>query len=109
MNTLTKVLTTLALTVTVAGAANAAKLVASDNYVTTDLCIKAAKGSKIVLLKAIKSSGLSKSFVVNNVKCNDSHITYFVAKHGNKPEAMNDMLNQYLKAGKVSISDIASL
>jgi len=109
MKTITKVLATLTMSLTLASVANASNLVATDNQVSTELCMIAAQGSRAKLHNAIKDSGLSKSFVVYNVKCNDKNITEFVAQHGKSPKKINTLLNKGRNKGKVSISDIASL
>ncbi len=109
MKTFTKVLATLTLSLSVAGMANASILIAKDSSVSTELCMKAASSNKFALNKAIKSSGLSKSFVVNNIKCNEKNITEFVSQHGKSPVKMNALLNQGLKNVQVTINETASL
>jgi len=109
MNTFTKVLATLAISVSLTSAANATKLVVTDNEISTELCITAAQGNRAKMHNAIKNSGLSKSFVVNKVKCNDQNITDFVAQYGKSPAKMNALLNQGRRKGNVNISDIAAL
>jgi len=109
MKTFTKVLATLTLSLSVAGMANASSLIAKDNSVTTKLCMTAATGNRIDMQQAIKSSRLSKSFVVKNIKCNEQGITEFVAQHSKSPTKMNALLNQSLNKGQVTIQDLASL
>jgi len=109
MKTFTKVLATLTLSLSVAGMANASSLIAKDNSVTTKLCMTAATGNRIDMQQAIKSSRLSKSFVVKNIKCNEQGITEFVAQHSESPTKMNALLNQSLNKGQVTIQDLASL
>lgn len=109
MKTLTKVLTTLTLSLTVAGMANASTLIAKDQSLTTELCMTAASGNRAKMHNTIKNSGYSKSYIYYNVKCNDQNITEFVAQHGNSPKQMNSMLSQGRTKGRVSINDIASL
>ena len=109
MKTITKVLTTLTLSLSIAGMANASTFTAKDNSVTTELCMTAASGNRVAMSKAIKSSRINKSALVNKVKCNDQNITDFVAQYGNSPEKMNALLNRAIKKGSVTINDIASL
>lgn len=109
MTTLAKFLTTLTITLSVTSMANGATLQATDKSLSTNLCMKAAQGNRAVMHNAIKESGLSKSFVVYNIQCNNQNITEFVAQYGQQPEKINSLLNQGKQAGKVSISDIASL
>jgi len=117
MKTLTKtlskkfatVLTTVTLSLSVAGFANASSFVAQVNSATTELCMTAASGNRVAMNKAIKSSRISKSALVYKVKCNDLNITDFVAQHGDSPEKMNNLINKGLRKGQVSITDTASL
>ena len=108
MKTITKALVTLTMSLTLVGAANASKLVATDNQISTELCMIAAQGNRVKMHNAIKNSRLSKSFVVYNVKCNDKDITEFVTQYGKYPSKINALLNKGLKS-RVSINDIAAL
>ena len=79
MNTLTKTLATITLSLSTIGMANAAdSLFAADESVSSKLCVVAAQGSKIQLHKSIKDSGLSKRYIAENVTCNDQNILAFV-------------------------------
>ena len=109
MNNLSKVLATMTMPLAIAGMANASELVAADNSVSTKLCMAASQSSRITMLNAIKGSGLSKSYIIYNVKCNDQNITDFVALHGKSPIKMTTLLNQGRNKGHVTINDIASL
>ena len=109
MKTVTKILTTLTLSLSLVGIANASTLVAKNNSISTELCMTAASGSKNAMHKAIKESRLSNSYVVYNIKCNEQNITDFVTKYGKSPNKMNALLNRGRNKGNVSINDIASL
>lgn len=109
MNTFTKTIATLTIALSSIGAANAASIVPENNSITSNLCATAASGNRAAMHNAIKESGLSKSFVVYNVKCNDESITSFVKNYGKSPEKMNMLLQQGRHKGQVSIHDIASL
>jgi len=109
MKTITKILTTLTVSLSLVGMANASNLVANDDSITTQLCMAAASGKRTVLHNTIKNSGLSKSFIVYNVKCNDKNITDFVVYHGESSEKINAVLNRARTKGKVSINDVAAL
>ena len=109
MQTLTKVLTTLTVSLTLTGMASATTLVAKDHSISTELCMTAASGNRATLNNSIKNSGLSKSFIVYNIKCNSQSITDFVAQYGKSPTKINKLLNRAKNKGKVTISDIASL
>jgi hypothetical protein len=109
MKTLTKVLTTLTLSLSISGIVNASTFIAKDNSITTELCMAAASGNRVAMHKAIQNSRLSKSYVVYNVKCNTQNITDFVSQYGKSPERMNTLINQGSKKGHVRINDTASL
>lgn len=109
MKTVTKILTTLTISLSLVGLANASALIAQDSSISTELCMKAASGSRVAMHKAIKESRLSNSYVVYNIKCNEQNITDFVSKHGKSPEKMNALLNRGRVKGHVSINDIAAL
>lgn len=109
MNTFTKTLTTIALTLSTIGMANAANaVVAADDSVTTKLCVTAAEGSRIQLHKAIEDSGLSKKYIAQNVTCNDQNILEFVQVHSESPETMNKVLTNGRYNTNVKITDLAS-
>jgi hypothetical protein len=109
MKTVTKILTTLTLSLSLVGIANASTLVAKNKSISTELCMAAASGSRISMNKAIRESRLSNSYVVYNIKCNEQNITDFVTKYGKSPKQMNALLNRGRTKGHVSINDIASL
>lgn len=107
MNYLTTALITLSLSLT--ATANATNIVAKDDTRATKLCLTAAQGNRAAMYNAIKASGYSKHYVVNNIKCNNQHITEFVAQHGKSPDRMNAILNNHRSTQRVSITDIAKL
>lgn len=109
MNTATKTLTISTLLLLVTSTTYAATFEATNNYVTTQICIAAAEGHRARLYKTIQESGLSKSFVTNKVKCNNQNITAFVAKHGRSPDAINNMLNKYRKDKNTNHGSLAKL
>lgn len=113
MNTLTqkmtKTLTVIALTLSTMGVANAAsKVVATDDYVTTKICVAAAGESRIQLRHVIADSGLNKRFVVNKVTCNDQNILEFVQEYGDKPDEMVNVLTNGKYNTNVNITDLAA-
>lgn len=109
MNTITKILTTLTLTLAITGSVNAASFKATDNLATTQVCVAALKGSNIKLRKTIKENRLSNRYVANKVFCNDLHIMQFVTKYGKSPEKINSMLSKYRTPQRVEITDFAKL
>ncbi len=109
MNTFTKTITTIALTLSTIGMANAAnQVVAADDSVTSKLCVVAAQGSRVELHNAIKESGLSKKYIAQNVNCNDQSILEFVQTHSDSPEKINNVLTNGRYNTNVNITDLAS-
>jgi hypothetical protein len=107
MNYLTTALITLSLSLT--ATASATDIVAKDDTRATKLCLTAVQGNRAAMYNAIKASGYSKHYVVNNIKCNNQHITEFVAQHGKSPDRMNAILNNHRSTQRVSITDLAKL
>lgn len=110
MNKLTKTLSTIVLTLSTIGMANAANsVVAADDYVTTNLCVVAAEGDRIKMHKAIKDSRLSKNFIAENVTCNDQNILAFVEAHAENPTKINNLLMNGQYDTEVKITDLAAV
>jgi len=109
MNTMTKVITAMTFSVATIGAANAAQYIATDSYVGTELCVKAAKGNEFRMGKAIKANNLTKQYVIENVQCNNMNILSFVEEHGRNADGMQEFLTEGTYQGKVKITDIAAL
>ena len=108
MNTLTKTLATITLSLSTIGMANAAdSLFAADESVSSKLCVVAAQGSKIQLHKSIKDSGLSKRYIAENVTCNDQNILAFVQDYAKDPDEMNNALTNGKFNTNVEIIDLA--
>jgi len=108
MNTLTKTLTTIALTVSTIGMANASSTyVAADDYVTSKICTFAVQGDRMELHKAIKDSRLSKKFIAENVTCNDQNIVAFVQENAENPARINNVLTGGKFKTKVKVTDLA--
>jgi len=109
MNTLTKTLTTITLTLSTMGVANAStKVVAADDNITSRICVAAAGESKIQLHKVIKESGLSKKYIAEKVTCNNQNILSFVQEFGDDPEKMNNALTNGRFNTQVNITDLAA-
>jgi len=106
---MTKILTTLTLSLTIAGASNAASFHATDSSVTTDVCMAAVQGNKMKFRKTVKENRLRMDYVANKVQCNDQHIMNFVAQYGKNPEKINTLLSKYRKPQHVEITDLAKL
>ncbi|MFT4652402.1 MAG: hypothetical protein ACJA0G_000390 [Kangiellaceae bacterium] len=105
MKLLTKVTVISALTFSLAGIANAGSaLETTDNYITSKLCVAAAQGDKAKLARGMKSARLSKSYVINKMKCNNLSFTTFVDKYGTKTDEVFDYLisSKYSKEQKVA-------
>ena len=108
MKTLTKVLATTIISIAAIGSTNATSYSATNESNVTNLCMVAAQGSRIEMNKAIKESGLSKSYIYENVNCNNVHIADFALSH-NPSEKVAAILMQGQRKGTVSINDIAKL
>ncbi len=109
MNKLINTLAVITLSVSAMGVANASQqLVGTDDSVTTNICLSAASGKKIELLKAIKDSGLSKRYVAENVQCNNMDIVQFVEKYGANPVATNDYITRGEYSRDLDISTLAA-
>ena len=109
MNTTTKVLTTLALSLTIASSVNATSFEATNNSVTTKICIAAVEGNKNKLRNTIKENKLAKSYVSNEIKCNNLHLMEFVAKYSKSPEKINNLLSKYKKKSTTHMTSLAKL
>lgn len=105
MNTTTKILSTIVLTFT-GLSANAAEFVATDKAESTNLCVTAANGNKMKLNHMLKNSHLNKSFIIENVKCNDLPFLAFVEQQGNQPEKIIAMMTRGQRKGNVEITDL---
>ncbi|WP_448564610.1 DUF3718 domain-containing protein [Thalassotalea ganghwensis] len=109
MKTLTKVLATAVISIATVASANAANFKASNESNITNLCMVAAQGTRIEMNKAIKESGFSKSYIYENVNCNNQHITDFALDNNPTPDKVAALLMQGQRKGSVSINDIAKL
>jgi hypothetical protein len=93
MKNLTKSIFIAALACSSIGFANAAsEFVAGNNNAGTEVCIAAAQGSRLKLLKTLNESGVSKRYVVKNVKCNEQDFITFVEQYGNNVEKINNFM-----------------
>ena len=106
---MTKTLTTIVLTLSTIGVANAStKFVAADDYLTSKLCVVAAQGSRIQLRSMIKESGFSAKHIAKNVTCNDQNIVEFVQDHAENPNKINRLLMGGKYRTQVNITDLAA-
>lgn len=95
----------LSLGLTTAASANSA-FVAADDNITSQICVVALEGSKAKLNRVLKQTRLTKQYIVDNVTCNGTPITEFVAQNGSNPNS----INAYITNGDYSASDfIASV
>ncbi|MBO1255484.1 DUF3718 domain-containing protein [Alteromonas sp. 5E99-2] len=110
MKTLTKVITTTVLTLSAIGFASASEqLVPTDSFTGTKLCVVAAKGNKLKLNRAINKSGMSKRYIVENLKCNGMDLVSFVEQHGSNSHKINTFLAGKGYSKNTGTTDIASL
>lgn len=104
MNTNTIVLATIiAMSFTVS--AQAAKLIAVDESIATNLCVTAATGNRAAMHNTIKSSGYSSKFIASKIECNGENLLSFVENNGTNSESMLRMLDRTKTS--VSITDLA--
>ena len=96
-------LTVAALTTAVSANAGQMSFTKADNSTASNLCYAALRGNRANMHKEIKATGLSKSFVIDNVTCNNMSIGSFVAQYGS--ESMQNMIPQ---TTKVRVIDIAA-
>jgi len=97
MNKTITLLTTSTLLLLTTAATNAQTFEATDDAISTQICIAAAEGNKARLNRTIANFRLNKTFVANKIKCNGQDITTFVAQHGKSSENIVAMLNKYLE------------
>lgn len=109
MKTLNILLISTTLSLSLIGAANATKYQSTDNKISTQICMTAAQGSRIEMYRSMKDSGFSKSFIYNNVKCNDQHLSTFIAENNVKSDQINTLFKHNQRKVKVSINDLAKL
>ena len=75
----------------------------ADNSAATQLCYTAVQGNRPMMNREIKALGYRKSYVIDNVMCNNMSIGSFVAQYGS--ETMQKMIPQ---TTKVRVIDIAA-
>ena len=110
MKTLTKVIAISVLTLSTIGFASASeKLVPTDNFTGTKLCVVAAEGNKLQLNRAINKSGMNKGYIVENLKCNGMDLLSFVEQHGSNSHTINTFLAGKDYNKNKNTTDIASL
>ncbi|WP_286235248.1 DUF3718 domain-containing protein [Thalassotalea sediminis] len=85
-----------------------AKLTAGDKSTSTKICMSAASGSRIALLKSVEQSGYSRQYIYKNLACNELPVTDFVAQYGKSPEKINAMLSRGQYKGQVTIQDVVA-
>ena len=66
----------------------ATEVVAADNSRLTKLCVTAAAGNIAVMHNMIKTSGYSRSFIIENIQCNGENIISFIKKNGSNADSM---------------------
>lgn len=108
MNTFSKIIATVTFTFAAATAANAAEFVGTDKSVTTKLCLAAADGNRVDMRHAVKDSRLTKSFIVENVKCNDIDILAFAQRYNDKSGAINKYMGADKQESSITITDIVA-
>ena len=107
MKTVNKFALASVLTSCVVFSGQAIELKAGDNSSLTQLCLTAASGNRAATYNAIKATGYSHNFVMDNVRCNADDMISFVQQYGKNSE---DMIRALQRRGtQVTISDLAML
>jgi len=107
MNILNSIAVISTLSAGIVFSSQAVELKAGDNSTFTELCITAASGNRAATYNAIKASGYSKTFVVNNVQCNSADMISFIQQYGENIDGMIKALED--NGTHVSIKDLAML
>lgn len=79
----------------------------ADNSAATKLCNTAVKGNRPMMYKEIKSQGYRKSYIQNNLMCNNMSVGAFVAQYGS--EAMQRLLPQKTNVKVIDIATNSSM
>jgi hypothetical protein len=97
MKNLTKSIAIIALACSSIGFAQAAnEFVATNNTTDTEICVAAAEGNRLKLLKTLKDASLSKNYVVENVQCNELSFVDFVEQYSKE----STKINKFITNGK---------
>jgi len=100
-----KIAAATVITLGLATTAQAAKVIATDKGITTNLCVTAASGNRAAMHNTIKASGYSSKFVASKVQCNGESLLSFVENNGKNSASMLKMLDR--STTSVSITDLA--
>lgn len=105
MKTFAKTIAVIGLTFgAISGVAAQPTLVASDNSVTSQLCVTAATGDAMQLHKKMKTLRVSKSYVTEQLTCNGMPVVEFVEQYGKHVADVND----YVTSGEYSDSKLTA-
>lgn len=107
MNVFKKVVAMSVLSLSTVVSSQAVELRAADKTSFTQLCMTAVSGNRAATHNAIKESGYSKNFVINNVQCNSKDMITFIQQYGNNVESMVNALDK--QGTHVTIKDLAML
>ena len=110
MKILTKSIAIIALTCSSIGAVNAAnEFVAGNQSMDTEICLVAAEGNRLKLLKTLKDAGLSKRYVAEKVQCNNLSFVDFVEQYSNNVEKINNFITNGKYMDSQVVAKVASL
>lgn len=109
MKNLTKSIVIIAFACSSIGVANAAsEFVAADKTTGTEICVVAAEGNRLRLLKTIKDAGLSKRYVAEEMRCNHLNFIDFVEQYGQDVVKINNFITNGKYSTEQQIAKVAA-
>jgi hypothetical protein len=109
MKKLTQSLVIIALTVGSIGLANAQNdFVAGNNSSDTKICIIAAEGNRLKLLKELQDTGMSKRYVAEKIQCNELSFVDFVEQYGNNVDKINNFITNGKYSKNIIVASVAA-
>ena len=81
---------------------------ATNQSLSTKICITAAQGDRLKLSKALKNSGLSKRYVAEKMQCNDLSFVAFVEQYGKNAEKINNFITHGEYADSQVVANVAA-
>lgn len=109
MKTLTQTIAIITLTCSSISFAHATnEFVAKNQTADTGICVAAAEGNRLKLLKTIKDAGLSKRYVAEKVQCNELSFVDFVEQYGNNVEKINRFMTNGKYMNKQVIANLTT-
>ena len=109
MKKLTQSIAIIALTVGSIGLANAqSDFVAGNNSADTEICITAAEGNRLKLLKTLQDTGMSKRYVAEKIQCNELSFVDFVEQYGKNVDKINNFITKGKYSENIIVASVAA-